>query len=124
MNFIIHHLLVAEVELYVSEDYDDLVVETFDTPFSFTVTTKSTESFDDDPDIDYIPESKGDFTMDANSKIVVTPENWATTDVSGSMATGDDEQQDDTTQTPGFELCVMLIAVICGVLLMRKRKHL
>jgi hypothetical protein len=111
----------AEIELYVSDDYDDLVVETFDTPFSFTATTKSTESFDDDPDIDYIPESEGDFTMDANSKMVVTPQDWATTEVSGAMSTGN--YQDDT-QTPGFELTIVLFAIICGILLKRKRKHI
>lgn len=114
----------SEIELYVSDDYDELVVETFETPFSFTVTTKSTESFDDDPDIDYIPESKGDFTMDANSKMVVSPENWATTKVSGVVSMGDYQKQDDTTGTPGFELTIVLLAVICVILLMRKRKRL
>jgi len=109
----------AEVELSVSEDHDSLVVETFDTPFSFTITTKSTESFDDDPDIDYIPESTGEFTMDANSKFMVSPKDWATTDVSGAMST-----DDDTTKTPGFEFAIVFIAIICGILLMRKRKHL
>jgi hypothetical protein len=114
----------AEIELYVSDDYDDLVVETFAIPFSFTVTTKSTESFDDDPDIDYIPESKDDFTMDANSKLVISPNDWATTEVSGAMSTSGSQQQDDTTQTPGFELTIVLFAIICGILLMKKRKRL
>jgi hypothetical protein len=114
----------AEIELYVSDDYDDLIVETYDTPFSFTVTTKSTESFDNDPDIDYIPESKGDFTMDANSKMVVSPEDWATTKVSGVISLGDTKQQDDTSQTPGFELTIVLFAIILGILFTRKRKRL
>ena len=114
----------AEIEMYISDDHDDLVVETFDTPFSFTVTTKSTESFDDEPDIDYIPESTGDFTMDENSKLVVSPEDWTTTEVSGAMSTSSYQQQDDTSQTPGFELTIVLFAVIFGILFMRKRKRL
>ncbi len=87
----------AEVELYVSTDHDDLVVETYDLPFDFTVTTKSTESLEDDPQIDYIPESEGDFSMDSNEKMAITPDDWETTSTSGSFTTG--EEQDDTADS-------------------------
>jgi hypothetical protein len=115
----------AEVELYISDDQDNLVVETFDIPFSFTVTTKSTESFDDDPDIDYIPESTGDFSMDANSKMVVSPENWKTTDISGSISTGNYQEQDDTdddsTETPGFEIFFVIVSLLLIIFYKNRR---
>jgi hypothetical protein len=129
----------AEIELYVSEDHDELVVETFDSPFTFTVTTKSTESLDDDPQIDYIPESKEEFSMDANEKTAITPDDWATTSASGSFTTGD-EQDDtddgpndqtqgdgstkDTDETPGFEGVILFIALILGLVYFRRKKHL
>jgi hypothetical protein len=118
----------AEVELYVSDDYDELVVETFDTPFSYSVVTKSTESLDENPNIDYIPLSKGNFSMDANSKMTVSPENWSTTAALGSMTTSDEQQEgnntsDDTAQTPGFELCLLLIATLIGLFWRKKRKN-
>jgi hypothetical protein len=123
----------AEVELSVSDDYDNLVVETFDAPFSFIVTTKSTESFNNNPDIDYIPESTGNFTMDANSKIMVSPENWETTDISGSISTTDYQRQDDTDivndnkndetiQTPGFEICLVIVTFSL-IIVYKKRKE-
>jgi len=128
----------AEIELYVSEDHDDFVVETFDSPFTFSVTTKSTESLENDPQVDYIPESKGSFSMDANEKMAVTPDNWATTLASGSFSTGkeqndtDDEpndqtQGDDSTtvadETPGFEGIILCIALILGLVYYRRKKH-
>jgi hypothetical protein len=121
----------AEIELYVSEDYDDLIVETFDTPFSFSVTTRSTESLEDDPDIDYIPETTEEFTMKANEKLVVTPENWATTSVSGSFSSSDNQSSDgesDKNETnngspldglpdiPGFEIVLFVTAIFIGLL--------
>jgi hypothetical protein len=122
----------AEVELSISDDYEDLIVETFDVPFSFTVTTKSTESLEDDSEIDFIPESKDDFSMDANEKITITPEDWATTSRSGSFLT--DENQDDTgnqnpdddttedeKQTPGFGILFIIFALLF-VIAVRKRK--
>ncbi len=131
----------AEIELYVSEDYDDLIVETFDTPFSFSVTTRSTESLEDDPDIDYIPETTEEFTMKANEKLVVTPENWATTSVSGSFSSSDSQSSDgdsDKNETkdgspldglpdiPGFEIVLFVTAIFIGLLythrLGKKRK--
>jgi len=124
----------AEIELTVSEDHDDLVVETFEFPFSFCVSTKSTESFEDDPDIDYIPQSKGNFTLDENSKTTVSPKDWGTTEILGVISEGtyqapdgsdssNGDTTDDTTQTPGFELPLLMIALICGILLIRKRKQ-
>jgi len=107
----------AEIELYISDDYDDLVVETYYTPFIFSVATKSTESLEDDPDVDYIPESNGDFSLDANDKMVITPDDWATTSVSGSFTTGDEQ-----TQTPGFELILGLFALLFIVLIRRKKQ--
>jgi hypothetical protein len=115
----------AEIELSVSEDHDDFVVETFDTPFTFTLTTKSTESVDNDPQIDYIPESKGNFSMDANEKMAITPDDWATTSAAGSFNTGE-EQDDDSTDgkesdTPGFELFAVCIALISGMIWYKRR---
>ena len=117
----------AEIELSVSEDHDDFVVETFDTPFTFTVTTKSTESVDNDSQIDYIPESKGNFSMDANEKMAITPDDWATTSAAGSFNTGE-EQDDDSTDgkesdTPGFELFALLLALIAGMIWYKKKKQ-
>lgn len=126
----------AEVELYVSTDHDDLVVETYDLPFDFTVTTKSTESLEDDPQIDYIPESEGDFSMDSNEKMAITPDDWETTSTSGSFTTGeeqddtdqtDDQTQDDdstdgTSQTPGFEMILGILALLL-ISIIRRRKH-
>jgi len=128
----------AEIELYVSEDHDDLVVETYDTPFTFTVTTKSTESLDNDPQVNYIPESKGDFSMDANEKMTITPDDWSTTSASGSFTSGeeqddaDDEsndqtQEDDSTkntdETPGFESVLLFITIILGYIYYRRKKN-
>jgi len=106
----------AEIELYISDDYDDLVVETYDTPFTFSVATKSTESLENDPDIDYIPESKGDFSLDANDKMEITPDDWATTSVSGSFTTGDE-------QTPGFEFVLVIGIIALFLILKRKKKY-
>ena len=121
----------SEIELYVSEDHDDFVVETYDSPFNFTATTKSTESLENNPQIDYIPESKGDFSMDANEKMVITPNDWSTTAVSGSFTideeqddndnetndqsddqTQEDDLTDDTSETPGFESIILILAII------------
>ena len=117
----------SEIELYVSEDHDDLVVETFDFPFTFTVTTKSTESLDDNPQIDYIPESKGNFSIGANEKIVVTPDEWATTSASGSFSTdGESEDQnplDESSDTPGFEVIAVFLSVIIGLIVYRRKKN-
>ena len=121
----------SEVELYVSEGHDDLVVETYDSPFTFTVTTKSTESLENNPQIDYIPESKGDFSMGANEKMAITPNDWSTTSTMGSFKT--DEEQDkndnetndqtqnddftyDPSETPGFESIILILAIIVGQL--------
>lgn len=112
----------AEVELYVSDDYDDLVVETSDTPFTFSVTTKSTESLEDEPDIDYIPESTGDFSMEANEKLEVTPDDWATTSAAGSLTTGDEQEQKKEGDTPGFELIALFIALLSGIIWYHKKK--
>jgi len=70
---------------------------------------------ENDPDIDYIPESKGDFSLDANDKMVITPDDWATTSVSGSFTTGNE-------QTPGFELILGLFALLFVVLIRRKKQ--
>ena len=123
----------AEIELYVSDDHDDLIVETFDTPFSFSVITKSTESLDEDPDIDYIPESTDEFSMEANEKLVVTPQDWATTSASGSFTSDQDQDNtsdqnqednsDDVTQTPGFGFVVLLLSLIIGVLYYRGKSN-
>jgi len=124
----------AEIELYISEDYDDLIVETFGTPFSFSVTTKSSESLEDDPDVDFIPKSKEDFSMGANEKLAVTPDDWATTSATGSFTTGDEQQDtDDQTSTdddnildintPGFEVFVFMISLLfCLIWGKRRRK--
>jgi hypothetical protein len=124
----------AEIELYVSEDNDDLIVETFDTPFSFSITTRSTESLEDDPDIDYIPETTDEFSMKANEKLVVTPQNWATTSASGSFSSGEDETSDkNETQNdnplggfpdiPGFEVLIFVVAIFIGLLNYRQQSH-
>ncbi len=102
-----------EMELYVSDDYDDLVVETYDEAFEFSVMTRSTESLKNDPDIDYIPQSKGEFSLEANDKMVITPENWATTSASGSFSTSNE-------QTPGFELVLCIFAILFIVVIRRK----
>jgi len=121
----------AEVELYVSEDHDDLVVETFDVPFTFTVTTKSTESLEDDSEIEYIPESKEEFSMDANQKMAITPDDWSTTSSSGTFTSGEEQTDneskdgksiDDLIQTPGFELLLGVIALLFVITVKRKRK--
>ena len=134
----------AEIELYVSEDHDDFVVETFDSPFTFTVTTKSTESLDNDPQVDYIPESKGSFSMDANEKMAITPDEWATTSATGSFTTGedqddsdnepndqsddqtqDDDSMDETSETPGFESMIIIFALLFSmVYYLSKKKSL
>jgi len=123
------HETGAEVELYVSEDYDDLVIETFDDPFSFSVTTKSTESFDDDPSIDYIPYSLGNFSMDANDKTVVTPTNWSTTSQATAMQDASSEQnneqdsiKDESDQTPGFEIIGMIIVILIAVIILERKR--
>ncbi len=131
----------AEIELYVSEDHDDLVVETYDIPVTFTVTTKSTESLVDDPQIDYIPESKGDFSMDANEKMTITPDEWATTSPSGSFTTGeeqddadnepnqsddqtqDDDSMDETSETPGFESMIIIFALLFSMVYYLSKKE-
>jgi hypothetical protein len=104
----------AEIELYVSDDYDDLIVETYDTSYEFSVITRSTESFEDNPDIDYIPQSKESFSLNANDKMVITPDDWATSSTSGAFSAGDD-------QTPGFELILGIFAILF-VLFVRKKK--
>ncbi len=121
----------AEIELYVSEDYDDLVVETFDSPFTFTAITKSTESLDNNPQIEYIPESKGDFSMDANEKMVVTPDEWATSSATGSFSTSDesdDQNQDNTSSdelsdTPGFGVIAVFFSVFIGLIFYRRKRN-
>ncbi|MBS3802785.1 MAG: hypothetical protein KGY65_08565, partial [Candidatus Thermoplasmatota archaeon] len=128
----------AEIELYVSEDHDDFVVETYDTPFTFTVTTKSTESLDSDPQVNYIPESKGDFSMDANEKMTITPDDWSTTSASGSFVSDDEQgdadnesndqtQEDDSTknadETPGFKSVILFMTIILGYIYYRRKKN-
>ncbi|MFO7678055.1 MAG: DNRLRE domain-containing protein, partial [Thermoplasmatota archaeon] len=109
----------AEIELYISDDYNGLVVETFDTPFSFSVTTRSTESLDDEPDIEYIPQSTDTFIMDEFDKKMIAPVDWASTSSSGALASTQDFEEssspkDELDQTPGFEvlLCILALAVI------------
>jgi len=127
----------AEIELFVSKDYDDLVLQTFDTPFSGTISLKSTESVENDSSLGFIPESTGVFSLDANETLVVTPEDWKTTSASGALINDDAEQdqQDDTqqdqqdestdisTQTPGFEIYLVFLVLILGMLFIKKRKQ-
>ena len=119
----------SEIKLYVSDDYDDLVVETFDTPYNFTITTKSTESLEENPDIDYIPESKMSFSMDANEKNSFSPDDWNTTSSAGSVSTNNTQDQDnqdqnneDKTETPGFGIVIVFIALF-GLIWYKKRIH-
>jgi hypothetical protein len=58
--------------------------------------------------------------MKANDKMVLTPMDWATTSATGSFTIDDTSQSDDTPQTPGFELILMLISLI-GFILWKKR---
>jgi len=102
------------------------------------VITKSTESLENDPQVDYIPESKGDFTMAANEKMAITPDDWSTTSASGSFISSEEQddadnesndqtQEDDSTkntdETPGFESVILFITIILGLIYYRRKKN-
>ena len=78
------------------------------------------------PTLDFIPESKGDFSLDANDKMMVTPDDWATTSVSGSLTVSDGQQDsdsmDDTGQTPGFEMLLGIFSLLIVVYIQRKKR--
>ena len=106
----------AEIELFISDDYNGLVVETYDTPWTFSVTTRSTEPLEDDPDIEYVPESTSTFSMDAHDKITITPVDWASTSASGALTTAKEQ-----TQAPGFEVLLAILGIIV-IVVMKRRK--
>jgi hypothetical protein len=110
----------TEVELYISDDFDDLVIESYNAPLNFTIETKSTESLDEHPDLDYIPTTIETFSMDANDKMVLTPTDWATASAAGSFTSDENGHTTDTPQTPGFVLVMMLIAIIIGIIWKKK----
>jgi len=66
--------------------------------------------------------------MDEDDKMAITPDDWTTTSTSGSFTTGEEqddtenEKQDETSKTPGFEMVLGILALFI-VFVMRRRKH-
>ncbi len=107
----------SDVEVMVSEDMEDIVVESFDSGLEFSLATRSTESLLVDPSLEFIPESVGEFSLESYEKTLFSPKSWETSEVSGSFSSSSDTQssaQDD--QVPGFESILVLCAV--GIYLM------
>ena len=127
----------AEVTLSVSEDYDDLIIETTTTPFAFSVITKSTESLSGEKKFTFIPQSIQNFSMNKNETFVITPQNWSTTQQNSSFITdqnqttggnqssneNDQNNKNDTIQTPGFEFILFFLSLIIGIFYQEKKKQ-
>jgi hypothetical protein len=109
-----------DFELTVTDDYEGIEVVNFGNPIDFSIITKSTESFENEPDIDYIPQSQGDFSLNKNKSVTLSPKSWNTTSQNAAVTELGAEKSENGT--PGFGLVIVLIGIIIIMFLVRKRK--
>jgi len=112
----------SDVEVSVSGDRDSLVVESFGSALDFSVLTRSSESLLENPNLEFIPKSFGQFSLGQFEKTSLSPESWQTDEVSGAFSSSDELQPESSDdQVPGFEVAVLVAAIfICLVFLKKK----